>query len=493
MIGTGKKYCRKVFYSAEWADFGHTSSLDPREGICKSGLLLELLCIHVYTKNMSTNENLFSTHLDDLPGYAFVTDSKGNLLQANTAAQTDFSLNLTTPASSKIHFSQLFPYHEEDWSCLLQGASPEIYLEEILRGGEGQELRVFLRGKKQKTELWLWLVSDFTSVQDDRQGMIDYMAEITAAQAKIREYAGQIEVFRKIVDGMEQGIVLTNAEGRVTFANSFAEKLFGVPLAHLAPEHWQALTTPVNEDLNPESVPNPHPKGEVLVLNEPQGRQIRCYRNVAPLTKAKNETHLVWTFFELTEEIANTQAFIDFSTELSRLNRELEQKNAEILELMQTDHLTGIANRMTVMDFYEKAAEALNRQGNGEFAVMLFDADHFKQVNDDYGHLKGDEVLKALAEVTRQTVSNQGLVGRYGGEEFLVITPGLTQKTAQELANQLLQSALQATAKTGVKVSITLGLAAYRPGQSLNEVLETADKALYRGKNQGRNQVVLAV
>ena len=442
---------------------------------------------------MSTSDAYLPTSLDNLPGYTLVTDLKGNLLQANALARTDFGLEpASTLGALMTNFQQLFPYREEDWSCLLQGKESELVLEEILRGGQGQELRVLLRGKKQKSEVWLWLVSDLTSVQDDRQGLIDYMADITSTQAKIREYARQIEVFRKIVDGMDQGIVLTDEKGRVSFANAFAEKLFGISLLNLDPESWQGLITPVNEDLGQRFSPENHPKGEVLVLNEPQNRQIRCYRNVAPLTKTKAETNLVWTFFELTEEIANTQAFIDFSTELSRLNRELEHKNAEILKLMQTDHLTGIANRLTVMTLLEKEAEAVTSTGQGEFAVMLFDADHFKQVNDDFGHLKGDEVLKALAESALHTVADQGLVGRYGGEEFLVVTPRLKADSAVLLAQRLLDAAVQATTKIGIKVSITIGLAVVRPGRSVREVLELADKALYRCKNQGRNQIVSA-
>ena len=318
------------------------------------------------------------------------------------------------------------------------------------------------------------------------------MADVTSTQAKIQEYARQIEVFRKVVDGMEQGIVLTNEQGLVTFANSFAEKLFGIFLVKLSSESWQALITPVNEDFGQRIAPENHPKGEVLVLNEQQNQQIRCYLNVSPLTNAKTETHLVWTFFELTEEIANTQAFIDFSTELSRLNRELEQKNAEILKLIHTDHLTGIANRMTAMTLLERETEALNRVSQGEFAIMLFDADHFKQVNDDFGHLKGDEVLKALAESAQQTVGDQGLVGRYGGEEFLIVTPQIPVVLAEKLAQRLLKAAMNATTRIGVTVSITIGLAAVRPGVTVRDVLDAADKALYRGKNQGRNQVVIA-
>ncbi|NNM55157.1 MAG: diguanylate cyclase [Spirochaetales bacterium] len=442
---------------------------------------------------MSANDAYLQNNLDDLPGYKLVTDLRGNLLQANTLARTDFGLEPgSTQGPPLTTLQQLFPYREEDWSCLLQTKESELVLEEILHGGQGQELRVLLRGKKQKSEVWFWLVSDLTSVQDDRQGLIDYMADITSTQAKIREYARQIEVFRKIVDGMEQGIVLTNEAGQLTFANSFAEKLFGIPLVNISPESWQALITPVNEDLGKSVAPQNHPKGEVLVLNEPQNRQIRCYLNVAPLTDAKSETHLVWTLFELTEEIANTQAFIDFSTELSRLNRELEHKNAEILKLMNTDYLTGISNRLTVMSVLEKEAEVVNRTGQGEFAIMLFDADHFKEVNDDFGHLKGDEVLKALARSARDTVGDQGLVGRYGGEEFLVVTPSLNSASAELLAQRLLESAVKATVQTGVKVSITIGLAFVRPGRSVRDVLDAADKALYRGKNLGRNQVITA-
>ena len=114
---------------------------------------------------MSASNTYLPTSLDDLPGYTLVTDAKGSLLHANALARTDFAIELASNTSTPLAFKQLFPYQEEDWSCLLQGKDSELVLEEILRGGQGQEIRVLLRGKKQTSEVWFWLVSDLTSVK----------------------------------------------------------------------------------------------------------------------------------------------------------------------------------------------------------------------------------------------------------------------------------------------------------------------------------------
>ena len=419
--------------------------------------------------------------LESLPDNALVTNGQGLLIQANSRAKETLSLG-NGPWS--VTLADLFPFRDQDLGPS-QGDGERLPFEDIARGLDGRELRVLVRVSATAANSQLWLVTDLTNVQDDRQGMIDFMADLTTAQAKIREYTRQIEVFRRIVDGMDQGIVLTDADQKVAFANAFANTLFGANLMGSPVASLRALISSASE------MPQDGLKGEVLVLDEGRGRQTRCYLNVAPLSRDDDRDHnLVWTFFELTEEIANTQAFIDFSAELALLNRDLRKKHEEILHLSRTDSLTGIANRRSILEMLERAVDFGAAHGQ-DVSIFLFDVDRFKEVNDQFGHLTGDEVLRSICRLAGSALDQVGTLGRYGGEEFLVVLPGADLEQARILAEELRLRIQKGTQEQGHQATVTLGVAGYRKGQKVDELLSEADRALYQGKESGRNRVVV--
>jgi diguanylate cyclase (GGDEF)-like protein len=160
----------------------------------------------------------------------------------------------------------------------------------------------------------------------------------------------------------------------------------------------------------------------------------------------------------------------------------------------RTDAKTGLLNAVTWQ--HEADAEIARAQRRGEqLAVLLADVDHFKKVNDTHGHLIGDEVLRALAAELRQAVRESDLVGRFGGEEFVILLPRTAPEEACRIAERLRRGAsgvkvLAAGATVGATIS--LGVAALgRHGQDLFELLAAADLALYRAKNTGRDRVCL--
>jgi diguanylate cyclase (GGDEF)-like protein len=293
-------------------------------------------------------------------------------------------------------------------------------------------------------------------------------------------------VFRQVVNGMDQGIVLTDSSQNVAFANSFANQLFGLNLTGLPVASLRQWISSASE-----GTPYDVLKGEVLVLDEAKGRQTRCYLNVAPLSRDDtDDLSLVWTFFELTEEIANTQAFIDFSAEMAVLNRDLRKKNEDILHLSRTDVLTGLANRRSILELLEKAVEFSTGQGHS-LSVALFDVDRFKEVNDEAGHLVGDEVLRQIGSLAHQALGQDGTLGRYGGEEFLMVLPGADLDQARALAEEVRTAVQKGTEAAGRLVTITVGVAGHRPSAAVDTLLSQADHALYRGKEAGRNRVVV--
>ena len=160
----------------------------------------------------------------------------------------------------------------------------------------------------------------------------------------------------------------------------------------------------------------------------------------------------------------------------------------------RTDAKTGLLNAVTWQREADAAIARAGRRGD-QLAVLLADVDHFKKVNDTHGHLTGDEVLRALAAELRRAVRESDLVGRFGGEEFVILLPGTAPEEACRIAERLRRGVggvrvLAAGATVGVTISI--GVAALgRHGRDLFELLAAADLALYRAKNTGRDRVCL--
>ena len=152
------------------------------------------------------------------------------------------------------------------------------------------------------------------------------------------------------------------------------------------------------------------------------------------------------------------------------------------------DSLTGLFNRSHVERAALHAAQEVDRYG-GHLGGLLFDLDHFKQVNDHYGHAAGDEVLRRLAKLLHQRLREADIVGRWGGEEFLVILPQTDIKGARQVAEDLRHALeLEDMPEVG-RVTMSVGCSEYRPGEGTDPFIKRLDDALYAAKDAGRNQV----
>ncbi|EMG38059.1 diguanylate cyclase (GGDEF) domain-containing protein [Desulfocurvibacter africanus PCS] len=176
---------------------------------------------------------------------------------------------------------------------------------------------------------------------------------------------------------------------------------------------------------------------------------------------------------------------------LRRLRMQIAQAQDLCELLANTDVLTGVPNRRQLMARLEEELARAMRTGQ-PLACALMDVDHFKRVNDTHGHQKGDTVLKALARIARETVRGYDVVGRFGGEEFLLVLPGTDSEHAVELAERVRLAVQDRLAtETGLPsvVTISLGVATLRPGDNVESLVKRADDALYRAKEKGRNRV----
>ncbi|WP_210132174.1 sensor domain-containing diguanylate cyclase [Stenotrophomonas rhizophila] len=179
----------------------------------------------------------------------------------------------------------------------------------------------------------------------------------------------------------------------------------------------------------------------------------------------------------------------DYERLLGEYHDVLLAQNADLAEQSRTDVLTGLPNRRAMAVALD--ASVLDADGQPrQTAVALVDIDHFKQINDFNGHATGDRVLAELGVLLRAQFSGRGLAARYGGEEFVVLMPDTDLRTA-ELQCDFLRMAVS-DLPLGFPVTVSIGVAAHRSGDTVDQTLERADAALYRAKGNGRNRVELA-
>jgi len=191
-------------------------------------------------------------------------------------------------------------------------------------------------------------------------------------------------------------------------------------------------------------------------------------------------------------------ALVEKNRELDRINHELEQKRAELEQLSRTDGLTGLINRRHFNERLE-AEFARSVRYRAPLSCLMMDLDHFKKVNDTYGHPFGDVVLKEVAGAARRALRDVDVIARYGGEEIIALLPETSAEEAWRAAERLRLAveAMRLTCRTGrepviVKCTASLGVATF-PSEGIEsaaELLQAADECLYAAKKGGRNQVV---
>jgi diguanylate cyclase (GGDEF)-like protein len=215
---------------------------------------------------------------------------------------------------------------------------------------------------------------------------------------------------------------------------------------------------------------------------------------------------LAVTFGNMLERLQQSQTELEQrvaqrTTELSLANQQLkaEIKQREKISLLleetaRTDFLTKLINRRAMHLFLQNEMARIERSG-GIFSLVLVDIDHFKNINDQFGHDIGDEVLIALSSAFDSAVREQDIVSRWGGEEFLILLPNTAQTDAlgqAERLRQLLDSDALRIERYPHRVTASFGVCEFALGQSLEFLLKQADVALYHAKAQGRNQVCAA-
>lgn len=177
-----------------------------------------------------------------------------------------------------------------------------------------------------------------------------------------------------------------------------------------------------------------------------------------------------------------------FISEINLSNIHLRYQNEILDKLASTDPLTGLYNRRSMDVFLQQAQKA-----DSGFCVVMCDIDDFKKVNDTYGHDFGDVVLKEVARIITKQVGANGYVCRWGGEEILILVSGSAKENATHIAENIRSNVANHVFELNsrwIHCTLTLGISAYKEGQTVEETITDADNHLYQGKRSGKNKVV---
>lgn len=298
------------------------------------------------------------------------------------------------------------------------------------------------------------------------------MTHQSEIEAQLRESE---QNFRRLFDSLQDVYYRTNAQGVVQHVGPGVRRVLGYE-----PHEIEGRTA---ESYYPQSTDRDAFKAAIMEHGEVSDFPGQMVRRDGTVIDISISSHAL---YDHAGNFAGVEGIYRDVTQRKNLERELQR-------LATTDMLTGIANRRAFLETAESAYAHSCRSGE-PLTLLMLDLDHFKSINDRFGHLEGDRALVAFAQAVKSQLRASDAVGRLGGEEFGVLLPLTTLAEGLEAAARILHSvrALELTDDTGQSYRITtsLGVGAFRQSdRSLRDMLDRADQALYLAKRRGRDQI----
>jgi diguanylate cyclase (GGDEF)-like protein/PAS domain S-box-containing protein len=377
-----------------------------------------------------------------LPAQLKVYDMLGDMIRLQQEEVTD-----EAEAASRLEGS----LHR----ILLLGGGGAVLLSMVIASFSIQRMRVLMRGVRDSTE---------------------HLEESVAARtADLQE---REEVLRRLTTAANDAVVMIDENDAVTFWNQAAEKIFGY-------SEREAMGRKVHDLIMPERYRSAFAAAFAIFSETGRGQFVGQSREMIALRRGGEEFPV---------ELSVSAVTVKGRWHAIGLVRDItDRKHAEeaLNRLATTDSLTGVANRRKFDEVLDAEVKRSSRYGL-PLTLLLLDIDHFKEVNDRYGHLAGDQVLSELARLVSENVRVNDHFARWGGEEFAVLATHCDEDLTEHFAEKLRTLVGCHHFPTVGGLSCSFGLSGLRPGDTTQEFVARVDEALYRAKSLGRNRVCRA-
>jgi diguanylate cyclase (GGDEF)-like protein/PAS domain S-box-containing protein len=343
-----------------------------------------------------------------------------------------------------------------------------------------------------KYRIDLWQKDEFGSLADSFNNMAARLQQTTTsielfenelAERKLAEeqLLEKEETLKVITESTNDAIIIMNNRGIITFWNTAASNM-------LRYSKEEALGENLHESIVPERFLNAHLSAFPQFIKTGKGNAIGTTLELYAIGK----DHI-----EIPVELSLSSIMIEgewFAVGIMRDNTERKKMEEELRRLATIDSLTNINNRRYFLDLALKEMDRSKRYGH-PFSLIMLDIDHFKKVNDTYGHSVGDQVLIDFCDTCMKEFRESDFMGRLGGEEFAVAIVECDLEGAAILAERIREAVASHTVVIGneeIRFTVSIGITRMWQDCDLNSMIESADNALYKAKNNGRNQVQFA-
>jgi diguanylate cyclase (GGDEF)-like protein/PAS domain S-box-containing protein len=323
--------------------------------------------------------------------------------------------------------------------------------------------------------------------------ILSCIADITEQKILYRNIAKSEEMMRKLLDSIPDLVLVSDTEGNINFTSKSIHSILGYnTVKDNVPDNVLKLIVDEqveNALFNMKRIMQEEIGPVEYRYKKKDGTLIDMDVNSTVLTdETKVPFGLVFVARDITERKKAEDILTKSKEEIEKINKKLISSYKLLKEKSVHDGLTGLYNHQYIIELLEVEIKKVNKTRD-DLCLMMLDIDHFKNVNDTYGHQAGDMVLNKVATIITESIRETDYAGRYGGEEFMVILPSLNIKKAILVAERIRLKIQNYTYSIeGLKVTISIGLTSFGKEDAIS-FISTADKLLYLAKENGRNRL----
>ena len=437
---------------------------------------------------MSIPTSLITNKLfQELTGLAFLLDSRGYIVKVNR--QINQLLHYSEDEVIGKHVSGILKHPDID-NILEQSESIDttIRFEEIYIRSKRDKLipfKISIIPLMRNPDIQLGLLI----IGEDISTTKELSDEIEKRKLTNEKLINSEKIFRTLLEVTPIPIVLSSKRtGQMIYLNTQAQVLFAEDKTELL---GRRLTDYCKELCSQEEFLHNIMSGteisnKEIIIRKKDNSELPGLLTVIPSIYQEEEVSLS-CIIDITNQKKTEATLKQNNDDINKLNNELVEMNKILLQKSNRDSLTNLYNHQ----YINKVLESLLEQKLGEISdicVMMLDIDYFKRVNDNYGHRAGDRVLVTVCDIIEKSIREEDCIGRYGGEEFLVVMPDIDLEVAANIAEKI-RSSIQAYdfELKGLSVTISIGVAQHE-GETANVLINKADKLLYQAKSKGRNR-----